>query len=776
MRLHTAEIDRYGPLTSCRPDCTDGITVIAGPNESGKTLYLEGLLQLLDPDVAGQLSPGPRVDEAPTGRLEVTVGDDVHTLGNGTALSDISPVDPVHLHNLFVVRDSDLRLPDDQRYYTSLVEHLGDIHTSEINRLRDELVDTGRVTPEHLNISNSQQYNSAKAVRNEAAALADDIEAYLDEIAETGIAEQARQRLEVTVEREDVRQQLARQRTAKAVADYAEAIDQLETYREATTDLEDLEPFDQTTLDELRALNRDITNDEEQLETTVAELEAKRDELDTQESELGELRREQTELEQRQSDVEAVETALEEYRGATAETAAAESTLRQRRLVTIGGLLGGGLAAGGGAIAGSTLAIAAGIVLLVAGIVAWYSHRRLASQVSAADQHEQALLEAARDAGFEVDDPDAVAPAIRSFTDSLESVSEAVQRVEAERDATSDRIDELADERDSLRAAIDEQRADLEKRLTAVGVDSIEAYANQVDVKGDAHERRERAAQYLTREVGEPDAADPADRIAAWEEQLAEMQADIADVDVAADEYDEATLERLQARDDELTQRLDDLEADLEAHREQLDEFERRANSLQAGPFIDGEITLQARTPAGLERLAADLSELVDAIEHDAETSRKAIGILETIRDDEEEKLTTLFDPDGAASTVFARLTDGRYTAVDYDPDETTLTVTTSGGQTLPLAQLSRGTQDQLYFAARLSLAGQLLGGEPGFLLLDDPFLAADHDRLHRGFETLSRLSDEGWQIVYCTAKPEVHEGMAETFDLPVHDLSRLSH
>ena len=47
MRLTTAEIDRYGPLTGCRPACADDITIVAGPNESGKTLYLEGVLQLL---------------------------------------------------------------------------------------------------------------------------------------------------------------------------------------------------------------------------------------------------------------------------------------------------------------------------------------------------------------------------------------------------------------------------------------------------------------------------------------------------------------------------------------------------------------------------------------------------------------------------------------------------------------------------------------------------------------------------------------------------------
>ena len=92
----------------------------------------------------------------------------------------------------------------------------------------------------------------------------------------------------------------------------------------------------------------------------------------------------------------------------------------------------------------------------------------------------------------------------------------------------------------------------------------------------------------------------------------------------------------------------------------------------------------------------------------------------------------------------------------------------------LSVHQLSRGARDQLYFAARLSLAQQVLGGDAGFLLLDDPFLAADAGRLRNGFETLRRLTAEGWQVLYFTAKPEVYDEMAPAFDCAVHELEQL--
>jgi uncharacterized protein YhaN len=65
-----------------------------------------------------------------------------------------------------------------------------------------------------------------------------------------------------------------------------------------------------------------------------------------------------------------------------------------------------------------------------------------------------------------------------------------------------------------------------------------------------------------------------------------------------------------------------------------------------------------------------------------------------------------------------------------------------------------------------VSLATQLLGTTPGFLLLDDPFLAADPDRLRQGFETLTDLAAEGWQILYFTAKREVSHTMVDEFEL----------
>lgn len=215
-----------------------------------------------------------------------------------------------------------------------------------------------------------------------------------------------------------------------------------------------------------------------------------------------------------------------------------------------------------------------------------------------------------------------------------------------------------------------------------------------------------------------------------------------------------------------LEDRLAELEDRLAEHDATLDDFDRRARDLTTRPFVGRGLELESRTGAGLESLAADLEAVVDRLERDAEVSRKALSVFEAIETEEEQKLAELFAPDGPASNVFERLTDGRYTEVAYDADEHAIVVERRDGRRLPPEVLSQATTDQLYFATRVLLAEQLIGSDPGFLLLDDPFLAADPDRLHRGFETLHDLADDGWQVLYLTAKQEVSETMVEAFDL----------
>lgn len=89
MRISEIQIDRYGPLGGLQEECEDGIKVFHGPNESGKTLLLDALLKLLDPNISSEYQRIQRVEETPSGYVVVETGDGEEKLGDGTTLSNI---------------------------------------------------------------------------------------------------------------------------------------------------------------------------------------------------------------------------------------------------------------------------------------------------------------------------------------------------------------------------------------------------------------------------------------------------------------------------------------------------------------------------------------------------------------------------------------------------------------------------------------------------------------------------------------------------------------
>lgn len=72
-----------------------------------------------------------------------------------------------------------------------------------------------------------------------------------------------------------------------------------------------------------------------------------------------------------------------------------------------------------------------------------------------------------------------------------------------------------------------------------------------------------------------------------------------------------------------------------------------------------------------------------------------------------------------------------------------------ANGMSLPLEIMSRGERALSGLALRFSLA-DALGGEPSFLLLDDPFLSLDDEKIEKALGLLSSLSEER-QILYLT-------------------------
>lgn len=771
MQLTSADVDRYGPLYDCRPPCEDGITVLSGPNEAGKTLYLEAMLQLLEPDVANLMNPAPRVDQEPTGRVVVETGGDQYECDGDTSLCDISAIEPSHLQSVFVVRDNDLQLPSEQEYYASLIEKLGDIHTTEINVIDSELKERGRLTDTRLNVSSDQAHDHAGTVRDNAETLAEEIREYAQEIEEEGVDELETQRLRLKRDFQEKREKLKTQRKAKKVAEYDRLSGQLETYRSTSDQLSDLAEFDRGTLDGLRQLRDDIERDREELEARNSDIEQKEKEIEEIGDKLEELEERQSKLERRETAVDDARSTLEMYRDRKNEVTDAERKLSLAKYATVSGLLAAGASGVAGAITGSLSAVALGIALLLAAVGGGISYRVTSRRLAEQETAREDALQSARDAGFDVSTVEDVAPAIESYEDNLSHIRERVAKTEQEQDDSEETLADYRSDQNDLESQIEEQTQELEEMLDAADVDSIDKYEQQVETRETLEPERRSAKQSLVETFDEPDVEGPGGKADSWAEDLDELIADVNREDIDAQAHDRDTLQKLEETLEELQRDLEEVQERLEKHDDKLDNFDDRVRALTTQPFVGQSLGLDARSKEGLQSLAADLDEVVEEIEEDAELSRKALKLFGRIEEEEEQKLADLFDPAGPASETFEQLTNGRYTEVAYDADTHEIVVERRDERTFTPNELSQGTTDQLYFATRVSLAQQLLGNEPGFLLLDDPFLAADPDRLRQGFEMLRELANDGWQILYLTAKQEVSETMVNEYGLDLTEI-----
>lgn len=112
-------------------------------------------------------------------------------------------------------------------------------------------------------------------------------------------------------------------------------------------------------------------------------------------------------------------------------------------------------------------------------------------------------------------------------------------------------------------------------------------------------------------------------------------------------------------------------------------------------------------------------------------------------------------------------ITGGRYRRIRVDEANLAFRVfSPERGDWIPAANLSRGTLDQLYLAARLGLVRQLTGDRLPPLILDDPFVTFDDARAKRAVLLLKRLAAD-YQVIFLTCSSRYDALADRVIELP---------
>jgi uncharacterized protein YhaN len=245
--------------------------------------------------------------------------------------------------------------------------------------------------------------------------------------------------------------------------------------------------------------------------------------------------------------------------------------------------------------------------------------------------------------------------------------------------------------------------------------------------------------------------------ISQWQERLLELQTALGDENIEADRNGSAS------QSSYLPYLPTAEEAEQEEKRIAANVASKREEFARCGERV-AQAFQNYRSPAEIEE---DLA-VAEKDVQDLTANRKALtmaleGIRSLARLQQEVCAPQL---NRAVEERFARICPERYEEVKIDPDFRIQVREMSTTELRAAEFLSRGTQDQLYFAVRFGIL-DLLGNaqEPAPCLLDEPFVAYDNERMRAAFSVLEQESVRR-QLMLFTCREDVR---AQALDCGAH-------
>lgn len=284
-------------------------------------------------------------------------------------------------------------------------------------------------------------------------------------------------------------------------------------------------------------------------------------------------------------------------------------------------------------------------------------------------------------------------------------------------------------------------RSEIENELKAAQVErTAELEALDVEITAEAEERLrveeahvaqidERRAR-LTGLIGD----EPRDRLL-----------DLRDASALEIEQKSSALDALGpiAKEPRARERLEVEVADAERHLEQARDEEAGARARVEQNPVDAEEV------AGLAERVATWTEELAALKRRERVYATTLREINAAEQATMQRATRYLERRMVKD--IARVTDGRYRQVRVDDTNLGIDVfSPEKDDWVPVTDLSQGTLDVVYLAARLGLVRLVTGDRRPPLVLDDPFVTLDDARAPRALELLREVAAD-FQVIYLT-------------------------
>ncbi len=755
MRIKEFIINRYGPLSYDTPVRLGNFTLLWGENEHGKTLTIDALIKLLLGRNVADFLRIDRVEESPSGYaiIEDNEGNEIKVPDDGS-LTSIAGLSTSDCRNIFIIRNSELLIEREGQFYTEITDRLTGLRTMEIGRLQDILRDLGKLTPGG-SLRNTG-VEKLKTRLDTARDTCDSIQALIERVDEEELGNLEKSMVEKEEEVANIAHQLLLFDEARKRERFEKGKDALDELENAVRELEPLEIFNNEDFQLWQESEKAISNANTEKSELIKRLQENETLLQTGIKERQEKEREFRVISEQKRQIDSnVKPALENYRGEN-EKLATHSTSSKfwnlASLVSTALLSISLIACAIGRVV--PLYVLAGILLLTT-LIAWFSKFRLQTTGTRLAKLFASISLSLAKYGLNADSIEGILSNIQKFEDDHTKKSEELQEMKRGEAVLEDRIknireDDILQEERKIR----DSEEKIEGILTRSGVRLLSEYKTRLLSREGAEKSLGESISVLNSHFGRVN-DNLSENIAHWQQEINELENYKARSQEV--QYDEGVVTQLREREAELHDELGALTSVMEVFHKELEEIEKETQwilGVEAG-------NVPCSSTVDLAPTYSKLQEFIDEIEVRRENVLGVLNILEEITNEEQEKVSELFGEESSITEHYRDITGGLYTEVLFNQQEK-VRVKRRDGKPIEASKLSGGAYDQLYFSIRIALGEKILKGNPGFFIIDDPFIKADPTRLHKQMAMLKSISEKEWQIVYFSAKGEVKDALAD--------------
>lgn len=749
---------RYGPLPDTGKIEMGDFNLLFGKNEDGKTLTIDALVRFLLGKNVKDFEKINRVDENPEGYaiLEEDGGNEIKLPEKGN-LTDFADLTPSECRNIFIIRDSDLSISSESDFYTSITDRLIGLRTHELSKIRDKLLDLGKLTPGFT--IRDKKGEKLKTNIDRANKLIQDIEPILGQMEEEGFENLENDyvyHLECITQ---IRSQIDRLEDARKREKYEKGKEALNAIRIAQDSHEDLKIYDETKEQEWRDSERKIelfqidltalNNDLSALEEDFVRLDK---ELNEKDIEFQILRDKKTQID------DEIKPNLKNLQEKQVEVVLQEEKDGFITKTLIVSLIFLGISLFGVIIdrSISLFYISGGISLISTFISGYYKFQIIQSRARLEAMFERIKLNASK-FNFIIESIEDLFRNIQHFDDSYNRSNAELQEITRKNSIKSDEINKIINTKiPEIKFKIESEENKIIKIKIDYGEETLLNFSDKIMQKRDT-ERIISVQNAILKNIFVEKHKILEENIFFWEKEIVSLE---KYSDKAANiKYNEELASELNVSKQEYKNKIGEIKDKISHFESNMNDVEREGtNILKNGPLF-------CKTSSDLSNIKMKLKAFIEYYEINRENIMDTMDIFTEIEAEEKEKVSGLFGVDSLISKYFHEITDGLYEEVLYDQEEGKIEVRRRDGVILQAEKLSGGAYDQLYLSIRLALGEKLLKGKKGFFIMDDPFVKADSDRLKRLIKMLERISDWGWQIIYFSAKDEIKDILKENID-----------